>query len=78
MKTPTSHCPECEGLSLFRTTTASGGGYGPILLPGLGRFMRVADFEVVVCADCGLTRFYASEDARSQLGGARRWQRCQA
>ena len=66
-------CPECAGHSLYQTTTRSGGGYGPILLPGLGRFLRMADFHVIVCADCGLTRFYAEQDARAQLLAAKRW-----
>ncbi len=73
MKALKNQCPECGGHSLHQTTTRSGGGYGPILLPGLGRFLRLADFRVVVCGDCGLTRFYASEDARSQLPSTKRW-----
>ena len=77
MKTQSKQCPECDGHSLYQASTCSGSPHGPRLLPGLGSFLSFAKMKVVVCADCGLTRFYASEDARSQLGGVRRWQRCQ-
>jgi len=66
-------CPECGGQELFSTTTGSGGGYGPILLPGLGSFLRLAKFRVVVCAACGLARFYADEQARARLPQAKVW-----
>ena len=66
-------CPESDGQDLYFTETNSGGGYGPILLPGLGRFMRLARFRVLVCAGCGLTRFYATQDARAKLPAAKAW-----
>ena len=66
-------CRDCGGHSLYRTTASSGGGYGPILLPGLGRFLKMADFHVVVCADCGLTRFYAAAEALAKLRSSSRW-----
>jgi hypothetical protein len=69
-------CPECGQKNLFVTTTKSGGGYGPMLLPGLGGFFAdLPTFEVVVCADCGLTRFFASDKARSKLPTAKKWSR---
>ena len=73
MKTRNTLCPECDGHSLYQTTTRSGGGYGPVLLPRLGRFLRMADFHVLVCADCGLTRFYAEPSARAKLPTASQW-----
>ena len=75
MKTETTKCPECGAASLYRTTTNSGGGHGPLLLPGLNRsFWRpFAKFYVVVCADCGLTRFYAEAEALSKLPTASGW-----
>ena len=66
-------CPGCGGQSLHQTTTASAGPYGPALLPGLGRFFHTAEFNVVVCADCGLTRFYAEPAARAKLRTSNRW-----
>ena len=75
MKTETAKCPECGAESLYWTTTNSGGGYGPILLPQLGTFWQVAKFDVLVCAGCGLTRFYAHKEARAKLPTAKLWQR---
>lgn len=73
MRTRSVCCPECGGPSLYQTTTNSGGGYGPMLLPKLGSFFRMPMFVVVVCADCGLTRFYAEPDARAKLRRSDRW-----
>lgn len=66
-------CPECGGSNLYQTTTASTGLYGPALLPGLGGFFRTPNFHVVVCADCGLSRFYADSTARAKLAATSRW-----
>lgn len=68
-------CPECDGPNVFHTETNSGSGYGPVLLPGLGGFLRMARFRVVVFADCGLTRFYAEPDARAKLPRKNAWRR---
>lgn len=81
MKTETVKCSECGAAALYRTTTNSGGGYGPALLPGLERPFSMgaffsgtfAKFDVVVCAECGLTRFYADLDARAKLPTATGW-----
>ncbi|MFM8469367.1 MAG: hypothetical protein ACKODH_05270 [Limisphaerales bacterium] len=74
MKTDVS-CPECGSESLYRTTTHANGHHGPALLPGLGGFFRFAQFDVITCADCGLTRFYAETSARAKLPTARQWVR---
>ena len=68
-------CPECGQKNLYVTTTSSSGSEGPRLLPQLGGFWHSAKFEVVVCADCGLTRFFASEEARGKLPNASNWRR---
>jgi predicted nucleic-acid-binding Zn-ribbon protein len=69
-------CPECGRQNLYANTTRSGGGYGPVLLPKLGSFWKFfASFEVVVCADCGLTRFYAEPSARTKLPTTKAWRR---
>lgn len=72
MKNP-KPCPECGQKNLYVTTTNSGGGYGPMLLPRLGGFWGMPKFEVVVCADCGLTRFFASSQALAKLPAANNW-----
>jgi len=68
-------CPECGQKNLYITTTNSGGGYGPMLLPQLGSFWCMPKFEVVVCADCGLTRFFAAAEALTKLSAANTWSR---
>jgi predicted nucleic-acid-binding Zn-ribbon protein len=67
-------CPNCGGHTLYQgPETSAGGGHAPNYLPGLGAFLRTARFELVVCRDCGLTRFFASKPARAQLKESRRW-----
>ncbi len=71
-------CPSCGSSNVFTydKPISAGGGYSPNLLPGLGGFFGGAKVEVVVCADCGLLRQFASEEARQKLrGGAKRWTR---
>jgi predicted nucleic-acid-binding Zn-ribbon protein len=67
-------CPGCGGTTLYRSNDVSAGGsHGPDFLPGLGRFFRPAKFVLVVCRDCGLTRFYAQPDARAELRESKKW-----
>ena len=69
-------CPNCEGNDLFRSPEISaGGGHAPNYLPGLGGFLRAEKFVLVVCRDCGLTRFFARSTARVRLSQARKWRR---
>jgi predicted nucleic-acid-binding Zn-ribbon protein len=70
-----SKCVECSSPRLFETTTGANGGYGPTLLPGLGRFLHVPRFRVLICESCGLTRFYAEPAARSRLEDSKHWRR---
>ena len=64
-------CPECGQRNLYSTVTSS----GPVLLRGLGGSLRFPKFEIVVCSDCGLTRFFASEAARNKLTTAGNWKK---
>ena len=67
-------CSNCGGKTLYRgPETSSGGGHAPNYLPRLGGFVRSARFTLVVCRDCGLTRFFASADARSKLKESSKW-----
>ncbi len=84
MKTETTKCPECGAGSLFATTTKANGtgAYGPHYLGGLGTpvlhgliQLDQAKFQVVVCAECGLTRFYADAESRAKLPKTDNWQR---
>ena len=67
-------CPNCGSGDLFKSQPVSaGGGYAPNYLPGLGTWARAEKFEVVVCHSCGLTRFFASDTARSRLSQSAKW-----
>ena len=66
-------CPECYGQNLYTAYVNSGGGYGPMLLPGLGSFLTMAQFKVVVCGECGLARFFVEPSALAKLPKARAW-----
>ena len=67
-------CPDCGGRTLYRgPATSAGGGHAPNYLPGLGRFFSSAKFVLVVCRDCGLTRFYAQPEARAELKESSKW-----
>jgi hypothetical protein len=55
---------------------SAGGGYAPNYLPGLGSgFLSFAKFTLVVCKDCGLTRFFASEAALGKLTDSNKWRK---
>lgn len=71
-----SPCPHCGGTSLFRSSEISaGGGHAPDYLPGLGKLLASEKFVLVVCQDCGLTRFFARSEARAKLPQAKKWKR---
>jgi predicted nucleic-acid-binding Zn-ribbon protein len=69
----TSPCPNCGGKNLYRTTVESGGARGPNFLPGLGSFWVSGKFDVVVCRDCGLSRFFAGREATEKLAQSKKW-----
>ena len=72
----TSTCPECGHNNLYSSTEVSaGGGHAPNYLPGLGSFWSAAKFTLVVCKDCGLSRFFASRDALGKLSESTKWHR---
>ena len=67
-------CPNCRGTTQYRGPAVSaGGGYAPNCLSELGRFLVSAKFVLVVCRDCGLTRFFAQPEARAKLKESRKW-----
>src|SRR6185369_17570872 len=70
-------CPECNSENMHFTVTRSGGPYGPMFLPGLGSFLTPAQFRVVLCGDCGLTRFFAEPAALAKLASSRAWRHIQ-
>lgn len=69
-------CPECDGTNLHvHGGIAAKGGYGPDLLPGTSGIFTSAKMKAVVCKDCGLVRFYASQEALARITSDRDWQR---
>jgi len=75
MNSKKQKCPECDGKNLYVTEVTSGGLYGPVLLPGLAGFLRLAKFRVLVCSGCGLTRFYAEAAGCAKLPSVKGWWR---
>lgn len=70
-------CTNCSGKRLYksRKEISAGGGYAPNYLPGLGTLLKAGKFQVIVCVDCGLTRFFASPEARAKLSASPKWER---
>jgi len=72
-------CPECASDELYETTkdvwSGSGTAHFDDVLPGLGGLFSTAKLSVLVCADCGLTRLFASHDACAQLSRSPNWAR---
>jgi len=75
MNTERKPCPECGQNNLYSAIAIARGGYGPDLLPGLSGFFTSANFKVITCADCGLARFFAAEEAIKKLPTANSWRR---
>lgn len=68
-------CPHCGGAELYCRRSPSSTNYSPWPLNGLGSFLHVAAFEVVVCEHCGLTQFFAEPSARRKLKSSSLWER---
>jgi hypothetical protein len=58
---------------LYTRRLSSGGSDGPYFLKGLGSFLHMAAFDVVVCAGCGLTRLFAESAARQNVKSNDHW-----
>lgn len=69
-----SPCPNCGSRTLYKSEEVSaGGGHAPNYLPGLGSIWLAERFYLVVCRDCGLTRFFARPEARTKLSESKKW-----
>ncbi len=71
-----SACPNCGSSRLYqhKKPISAGGGQAPDFLAGLGTFWSAAKFDIVVCSDCGLTRYFASREALEKLRTSDKWQ----
>ena len=66
-------CLHCGGTELYvRRASAL---HGINVLPGLGSFMHHAEVDVVLCARCGLTRYFAEPSACENARSDTRWRR---
>ena len=71
-----SPCPNCRGKTLYKSKeTSSGGGHAPNYLPGLGKGLKSGRFEVVLCRDCGLARFFATSESLKKVSDSGKWSR---
>lgn len=69
-----SPCPNCGSRALYRSNEVSaGGGHAPNYLPGLGSFWAAERFHLVICKECGLTRFFARPEATAKLPDSKKW-----
>lgn len=76
MKSKIKKCPDCGGNHLYTSRPiSSGGGYAPNYRPGLGSMFGSARFSVVLCKDCGLTRFFATPPAIEKIASSSKWNR---
>ncbi len=61
-------CPECGSRRIYtKKVSVLNGGYGPDLLPGVGGLFKGRKFQLYICGDCGLTKFYVPEEYRPDL-----------
>jgi predicted nucleic-acid-binding Zn-ribbon protein len=76
MKSP-AQCPNCQSRNVYKTkkAVASGGGHAPNFLPGVGTWFRAGRFDIIVCRDCGLTRFFVQQEDRDDLDDSNKWER---
>ena len=66
-------CPNCTSDDLRATTADASSHLGPDLLPGAHAIFDPGTLEVVVCCNCGLTRFFASHEEVERLLKSARW-----
>lgn len=74
MNVPSPQCPNCGGDNLYRSEPVSAGPHMQFLR-GLGGFLRFAQFVVVACADCGLVRFFADQEATGTIPHSEQWRK---
>jgi len=71
-----SPCPHCHSKNVFKSKEVSAGGrHAPDFLPGLGKFFATEEFQIVLCKDCGLARFFARSQATAKLEESSSWTR---
>lgn len=69
-------CPNCGKRDRYSTKVNAGGGYSPNFLPQLStKWWSTPTLNVVTCASCGLTQFFAQKENREKLPRSSKWRR---
>ncbi len=69
-------CPECGSHDLLmHGDIPARGGYGPDLLPGAGSVFTSPKMRAVVCKDCGLIHYYATQETLQKIVEKGQWNR---
>ena len=65
---PCSNCGSTDQ-RLARTESVHG------MLPDAGNWLTAVTWDVVVCLECGFTRYFASRDALDRIANSKHWRR---
>ena len=68
-------CSHCGGTDLYTRRLSAGGSDGPYFLKGLGHFLHFAEFDVLICAGCGLTYLFTEPEACQNVKSSNDWKR---
>lgn len=67
-------CPHCRSERVFKSERAvDSTTIGGELVPKLGSAFSSAKMRAVVCADCGLLRYFVEPEARQKLDTSKHW-----
>ena len=72
---PLKACSHCGGTDLYIRRLSAGGSDGPYFLKGLGHFLHFAEFDVLICAGCGLTYLFTEPEACQNVKSSNDWKR---
>ncbi len=69
-------CPNCQSNEVYAyKETVPFTGKHVSYLPGLGTMFSAAYVKPVLCAECGLTRYFAQDDARERVKTNGGWEK---
>ena len=69
-------CPNCRSDAVYAyKDTVPFTGEHLSFLPGLGTVFAAAHVTPVLCADCGLARYFATDEAREKVTSHSGWEK---
>jgi len=71
-------CPNCASDDLRTTAADASNDFGLDLLPDAHGWFSHGTFNVVVCCNCGLTRFFASQEEIERIRKSAVWEAARA